>query len=280
MSARVIAIDWSGAKSGAHRKIWRADVIDGRLSYLRNGYTGGAVCAQLIELAARHERLIVGLDFAFSMPAWFLRREHVASTPALWEAVADGLGERWLRDCAAPFWGRPRTIRPVDCDPFRRTERDVHRATGFLPKSVFQIGGAGAVGTASIRGMGVLHRLREAGFHVWPYDDPGWPLAIEIYPRIFTGPVRKSNAGARAAFLGGWKALASEDARLAMAASEDAFDAGVSVIEMNRHIDELSSLPRVDDSLLRLEGLVWYPGLARDLLATPSSVFGERTLRA
>ena len=46
------------------------------------------------------------------------------------------------------------------------------RVRGIAPKSVFQIGGAGSVGTASLRGMPVLQRLREAGFAVWPFDRP------------------------------------------------------------------------------------------------------------
>ena len=47
---------------------------------------------------------IVGLDFAFSMPGWFLRNEGVTTAFQLW-ARAEVEGERWLRDCTFPFWG-------------------------------------------------------------------------------------------------------------------------------------------------------------------------------
>ena len=40
--------------------------------------------------------------------------------------------------------------------------------TSVRPKSTFQIGGAGAVGTGSLRGMPHLLTLREAGCAVWP----------------------------------------------------------------------------------------------------------------
>ncbi|MEX0750548.1 MAG: hypothetical protein WD359_07030, partial [Dehalococcoidia bacterium] len=66
--------------------------------------------------------------------------------------------------------------------------------------------GAGAVGTGSLRGMPMLHRLHAAGMHIWPYDDPGYPLVIEIYPRLLTGPVRKSSPQARARYIDTWLA--------------------------------------------------------------------------
>lgn len=37
----------------------------------------------------------------------------------------------------------------------------MRRTTGFRPKSVPQIGGAGAVGTGSLRGLPVLHQLHD-----------------------------------------------------------------------------------------------------------------------
>jgi catechol 2,3-dioxygenase-like lactoylglutathione lyase family enzyme len=61
----------------------------------------------------------------------------------------------------------------------------------------FQIGGAGAVGTGSLRGMQHLADLAHAGFSIWPFDRPGWPLAVEIYPRLFTPGVVKSRHRAR-----------------------------------------------------------------------------------
>ena len=51
--------------------------------------------------------LIVGLDFAFSMPEWFIANQEVSSAPDLWSLVEDR-SEIWLKDCLFPFWGRRR----------------------------------------------------------------------------------------------------------------------------------------------------------------------------
>ena len=147
--------------------------------------------AHLVELADREE-IAVGLDFSFSLPAWFLDQLGVHDGPELWEVVARD-GESWLRECAPPFWDGAGRGRPVQQD-LRDTERAVAGFAGVSPKSTFQIGGAGSVGTASLRGMPLLSRLRAAGFAVWPFDDPAWPMVLEVWPRLFTGPVVKSNA--------------------------------------------------------------------------------------
>src|SRR5690606_29646039 len=112
--------------------------------------------------------LVVGLDFAFSFPAWFVEGQGFSEASELWAAMHGGLAERWLQSCEPPFWGRPGKPKCGEHPHFRRTEQD-YRSRGHQAKSVFQIGGAGAVGTGSLRGMPVLHRLRRAGFTVWPF---------------------------------------------------------------------------------------------------------------
>jgi hypothetical protein len=116
----------------------------------------------LIEDARRDGQVVVGLDFAFSLPAWFLDQRGLSNAPELWELVEQE-GEQWLLECTPPFWGRPGVTRPVLLGHFRQTELDVPAVRGTRPKSVFQIGWAGAVGTGSLRGMPVLRRLRDAG---------------------------------------------------------------------------------------------------------------------
>ena len=260
---RTIAIDWSGAMVGAARRIWRADVVDGELVYLANGFSQDEVTAQLIELAATEPALAIGLDFAFSMPAWFLDREHIEHAPELWRRIEkEGLGEHWLTACESPFWGRRGSKKPLEGDGgrglYRRTESDVRQATGFRPKSVFQIAGAGAVGTASLRGMRALHRLRGAGFSIWPYDDPGTHNVVEIYPRTFTGAVRKSDASAREAYIAA-RADIPQRFRPAIITSEDAFDAAITALEMAHHPEALMRLPTARDAIERLEGAIWLP---------------------
>jgi hypothetical protein len=142
---------------------------------------------------------------------------------------------------------------------FRRADSEVPSIGGIRPKSVFQIGGAGAVGTGSLRGMPFLKQLRDNGFTIWPFDDARLPTVIEIYPRALTGPVNKGNTTDRAAYL----ESNHPDLKLwfhqLAASSEDAFDALVSALVMAEHVSELTTLAPVRDDLDRLEGRIWFP---------------------
>ena len=199
---------------------------------------------------------LVGLDFAFSMPAWFAASRGWTDVDAVWTAARDD-GEAWLAECAAPFWGRPGTRRPHAA---ARGLRDTERvwATAQRPKSVFQIGGAGSVGTGSVRGMPMLLALRAGGWSVWPFDAPSSHTVVEIYPRIFTGPVVKRSALARESYLAERLHQSSVHVET-MIASEDAFDAGLSAIAMSTAI-VVSPLPIVVDPIARIEGAIWVPG--------------------
>jgi Protein of unknown function (DUF429) len=151
--------------------------------------------------------------------------------------------------------------RPALPEHLRRTEAALDAVGGIRPKSTFQVGGAGSVGTGSIRGFPVLARLRAAGFAVWPFDTPAVPpVVVEIYPRALTGAVVKSNAAARHAYLAQLQPELPGALHDLAVASEDAFDAAVSAIVMSRHADELHALPAIDDPTLRREGQVWTPG--------------------
>jgi hypothetical protein len=264
---RVVAIDWSGALTASRRKIWLAEVACGAIARLEDGRDRAEIEAHLLDLTARDANVIIGLDFGFSMPAWFMRERGYASAHDLWADVASCAGEEWLAKCEPPFWGRPGKPRPaID------GERPTHRRceTAVRAKSMFQVGGAGAVGTASLRGMPMLHRLHQAGFHVWPYDEPGFPLLVEIYPRVLTGPARKSNTAERAAYIDRWCASDRCGATVPPAlldharSSEDAFDALFSAIVMWWHRDELRALVRATEPLARLEGMIWGPSPTSD----------------
>jgi hypothetical protein len=263
---RVIAVDWSGAAHGAERRIWLAEASPGgqALVRLESGRDRAALVRHVIEESARTPRLVIGLDFAFALPAWYCYQLGLQSAADVWARVARD-GEAWLTACAPPFWGRPGRARPVlGGSPLRWTERVVPRTAGVGPRSVFQVGGAGAVGTGSLRGMPLLHVLVQAGATVWPCQAGGWPLVVEIYPRLLSGPVVKSRASARAAHLAGaYPALGGAERRLAIA-SEDAFDAAVSALVMAAWVDDLARLPPEPDPRLRLEGRIWHPAWRQD----------------
>src|ERR1700733_5069245 len=293
MVQRVVGIDWSGRVDAAGQRrhiwagVWTEDVV-GKVSVrLEAGRTRAGVAEWLIEMARETPRMVVGFDFCFSFPAWFVRDEHgVSSGPEFWRRVVEeGHAERWLGRGAEDrrFWGRPgvghkgkrpaefsgeflhRMLRATDIDCkiaalIPEAERQA-RVRGITPKSVFQIGGSGSVGTASLRGFAVLLRLREAGFRVWPFDRPklvgaaARPLVVEMYTRLNTGAVRKSYAEARAAYL--LKKRREDVAYTALSrgvmqkarGGEDAFDALVSTMVMAERRDTFARLPQPREPL-------------------------------
>ena len=248
--------------------------------------------------------MVVGIDCCFSFPAWFLEELGCADVFSFWRRVANGDGERWLtrhrsdlpQDAARDvrFWGAPHK-RPAHFggDGFRTMFRhtdwdnkiaqalaggDLERAAkmkGITPKSPFQIGGSGSVGTGSLRAMPMLLRLHEAGWRVWPFQDAALspegagprPALVEMYTRLMTGAVAKSNALARKRYLAlrrledplfrhvGRAVLKKAEV------SEDAFDALISTLEMVRHAGEFVGLRATRDPVLRLEGITWRPGV-------------------
>jgi len=256
-----VAIDWSGRRGPDQRRaLWLGTAREGALVRLEGGRTRAELVDLLIAAADRDPDLVVGLDFAFSLPAWYLR-EHRRAPRQLWSALADealtpamqhaGLAA-WMNHPEPPFWTTAAGHAALgDREPFRRTELDV-RAPGVQPKSVFQLVGAGQVGRGSLYGMQALHRLAAAGFSVWPFDPPARPLVVEIFPRLLTRAVVKSSQAARARYLAD---VALPPALHAHAeASEDAFDAAISALAMERGFGPLAEEPAY-----ALEGKIWTP---------------------
>ena len=297
---RFVGIDWSGRvdAAGQRRHIWAGvwtRAAQGRISVkLEAGRTREEVGDWLLALGRETPRMVVGIDCCFSYPAWFLRDLGCADLFSFWRLVASGKGEEWLHRASEDrrFWGKPHK-RPAafSGDGLRTMFRhadwdnkiaqgleggDPERAAkmkGITPKSPFQIGGSGSVGTGSLRAIPVLLRLQEAGFRVWPVEDAAFgeqaprPLLVEMYTRLMTGAVAKSNASARKRYL----ALRRKDdpvfAEVGRAVlrkaegSEDAFDALVSTLEMVRHAAEFPRLRATRDAELLLEGNTWRRGV-------------------
>lgn len=261
MSTSHLAVDWSGAKTGG--KIWLAEVRDHELVRFQGGWSRDALLRFLKVHLRGNPDIVLGFDFAFSLPLWFVEELGALSGPEVWRAV-EANGEEWLSACEPPFWGRPgrgRPERPEARPGYRRTENEVSGVGGIRPKSVFQIGGAGAVGTGALRGMPYLLELREAGCAIWPFDPPDLPLVVEIYPRLLTGEVVKGDAGARKRYLDERYLGLRPDHRELAISSEDAFDALVSAFVMADSGDAFSALPAARDQIDRLEGRIWRPGL-------------------
>jgi hypothetical protein len=287
MVERVVAVDWSGRvdAAGQRRGIWMGvwtSLGEGVAEVtLDGGKTRDEVVKRLIALAAETPKMVVGVDFCFSYPEWFVREVGAETVQEFWRIVSEQ-GETWLgRECPHNyFWGKPgrkntcftgegagRMFRRADHACKIRSEildpdqRD--KIKGIAPKSPFQTGGAGAVGTGSLRGIPELLRLSQSGFSVWPFDAPQLPMLLEIYPRLLTGEVKKSNGEARQEYLRrkrlanpAYMALGDEVVAKA-GGSEDAFDALVSVMEMSARRASFGELVRAVDPVMLLEGAVW-----------------------
>jgi len=291
---RIVAVDWSGRvdAAGQRRHIW-AGVWSADKVTLEAGRTREELVEWLIAMAHETPRMVVSLDCCLSFPAWFLAEHGCATVFEFWRKVADGHGERWLaRECKeverdVRFWGAPhkrpeefcgenlhRMLRLTDVDnkvtPKLAGEDPLRAAMvkGITPKSPFQIGGSGSVGTGSLRAIPFLLRMLEAGFRVWPFESARLdgakpqPLLVEMYTRLLTGAVKKSNPEARKQYLAArrYKGLARGVLAKALA-SEDAFDALVSCMEMVRWQKEFAKLKATKDAVLRLEGITWRPGI-------------------
>jgi hypothetical protein len=298
---RVVAVDWSGDKGpGQRKKLWAGVwTAGGGRVLLESGRSREELMEWLVELGRETPRMVVGVDCCFSFPAWFLEEHGCGTAFEFWEQVAAGKGEEWLhRECEDErFWGvrgtgrtgkRPeewngeglrRMMRETDWEnkiAAKLEGGDAERAAkmfGITAKSPFQIGGSGSVGTGSLRAMPWLMKLREAGFRVWPFEASALgekeptPLVVEMYTRLLTGAVKKSNAEARRAYLAAKKKTDAGYAGLSRSvmakalASEDAFDALVCCLEMVRWREEFAGLRETRDGVLRLEGVTWRPGV-------------------
>jgi hypothetical protein len=253
-----IAVDWSGRAKGAGKHTVVAEALGGELLWVRSGMSRPELIEYLLKKKEDDSALVVGFDFAFSAPAWFLQHLGVTQASDFWKIVAHR-GEQWLRDCEPPFWGRPGKTRPAIPAHLRRTEEAAPPIAGIRPKSFFQIGGAGAVGTASLRGIPLLTALQDGGFSIWPFDEARLPMVVEIYPRLLTGPIRKADPSLRWEYLEGSYPL-GDPAMMALAsASEDAFDASVSALVMSKHVEDILDMPPPDDPAAMSEGWIWWP---------------------
>jgi hypothetical protein len=249
---RVFGIDWSGKIKKASETIWLAEAQDGKIVQLENGRTPDELIDFLVE-EAKYSKVLAGLDFAFSMPAWYVQ-EHAISAADFWGIVAKR-GEAWLGECPSPFYGFAGTQRCLDRELLRATEKSAPGA-----KSTFQINGPGAVGVGSIRGMPHLLRLRAAGWKIWPFDPPDLPLAVEIYPRLLIGKVDKTAWRNRIEYMVNKFPNLEPRFQERAAGSEDAFDAAVSALILDRHAEELANLPDWSaKDPVSLEGWIWAP---------------------
>ncbi|MHA3914788.1 precorrin-8X methylmutase [Halovulum sp. GXIMD14793] len=223
---RVIMVDWSARSkpSGVSPQtdaIWWAEATATSVAPPTYCRTRAAAMAQLAGRIAKAldsgERLLIGFDFPFGYPAGVAKTIcGAADARALWRwldaRITDDIDNSNNRyDVAAeinrlypglgPFWGRPKNWNfpdiptkakartSLDVPERRRAETKQSNA-----KTVWQLSGAGAIGSQVLMGLPALQtliddpRLKDR-IAVWPFDTGLAPprasaTLAEIYPSI------------------------------------------------------------------------------------------------
>ena len=211
-------VDWSGGNdrgpTPVKDAIWIGEAGADPL-YMRNRQEAEAWLAARMERGlAAGERIAIGFDFPFGFPAGFATAVSGGDTLALWDwleaRIEDAPDANNRFDIAAqinarfdgigPFWGNglkreiehlPRRGSERTCTAFAEKRKVELQAKGSFP--VWQLSGAGAVGSQVLMGLPVLARLRRrfAGqVAVWPMEDLAPPIAfLEIWPSLLAREV-------------------------------------------------------------------------------------------
>lgn len=267
---RTVGVDWSGAASDvdAASAVFTAVVEDGRLVALVGGRGRDATIDAVVDLASEEPETLVGLDFAFGVPAWLAAREGWRSAGEVWRWAAMGTasGPGWVRARPEPFWGLGVRRKPaMSGDEYRVTERAA-MASGARPASVLQLSGPGSVGAQSLWGMPQLLRLADAGVAIWPFDAPRLPMAAEVFPRQMARWLAAGAAGlngdafrvAAVAELGEAVAGYAD----VLAGSQDAFDAAAAALGLWHAVGDVTATGPPATPEERIEGRILMPPAA------------------
>ena len=227
----VIMVDWSGSSSrGPARpspdRCWLAHArrtTDGAArrpdpEYFRTRLDCERRLGEL--LRAHPARALVGFDFPIGYPTHAQGRpvlptgralcalldslitDHPSGANTRFEAAAE-LNRRVARETGAPegpFWGCPQRAAVADLTPTKARRAPVHefravehllRRQGRNIQSAWKLMGIGSVGSQSLLGLPVVHRLLESlapRTTLWPFDPPTGAddeiVFAEIWPSL------------------------------------------------------------------------------------------------
>ncbi len=214
----VLIVDWSGGNDrGASPKkdaIWtgvaRAGMAEDPVYHRNRQVAEDRIIRFLTAERKAGRRVLAGFDFAFGYPAGFGKVLTGSDDPfAIWDwfaaHVQDSPNANNRFDLAGqinalfpgigPFWGNG-LARDIPDLPRKGLARHGHgmpekraaeqNAKGAFP--VWQLSGAGAVGSQVIMGLPVLARLRHrfgAELAVWPFEPLTPPIAlVEVWPSL------------------------------------------------------------------------------------------------
>jgi hypothetical protein len=200
---RFVGVDWSGATGRNYSGIAVADCHTGTepptlveppgRRWRRTDFADW-MGAQ----AGQGERLLVGIDCAFTLPAAMATQVLGTdySAAALWAHIdatcvvaEDFFGGGFAEAHRSHFWHSG--PRPAGFAELHRATEHACKAAGLgFPESPLKLVGARQVGKGGLAGMRVLHALKMRlgeTFAVWPFDpvERADIVCIELYPRLF-----------------------------------------------------------------------------------------------
>lgn len=215
---RVIVVDWSGRATRSPARdskdaIWIGMCEAGGevQSYCRSRAEAEALLAARL---AEGGKQLVGFDFPMGYPKGFARRltgqdsaralhdwltKRITDAPDnannrfdVAEAINVQLGSQ------GPFWGCPKaqarrnlsSLKTVDYPALGLAEKRQVEVENPPAKPVWQLLGAGSVGSQALLGIPVVHRLaRATGATIWPFEPPGPLTLAEVYPSLLAQAV-------------------------------------------------------------------------------------------
>lgn len=216
---RVIVVDWSGRATPSPREpgkdaIWIGLCEAGHETqdYFRTRHEASQwLSARLSEGGCQ----LTGFDFPMGYPTGLARRltgDNSARALHGWIAdritdTPDNANNRF--DVAAginrvlggpgPFWGCPVDLphlprrKTIDYARLALSEKRQVERENPPAKPVWQLMGAGSVGSQALLGIPVVHRLSLAtGAGVWPFEAPRDLTLAEVYPSLLSAAIRAS----------------------------------------------------------------------------------------
>jgi hypothetical protein len=220
----IMTVDWSGGNQKSitpcadaiWASVWQYGTHNYPLYFRNRQLFEVWFRALLTEERTLGRRVLVGFDFAFGYPAGFAKAvtgkdepfaiwewfdDHITDTPTSnnrfylagqLNAKFDGVGPFWGNGTQDDVVGLPRKGKDRTCTAFAEKRMVETKTKGAF--SVWQLAGAGAVGSQVMMGLPVLQRLRtkfENQISVWPFEPLDKPIAfVEIWPSLFKQQIK------------------------------------------------------------------------------------------
>jgi len=201
---KYIGIDWSGDKNSFQKGISIAECIKGNdvpnLVKPPDKYWTRLTLIKWLNKEIQSQRNLIGFDFAFSYPFYDKScyfpgiKESPINPKKLWELIENinknsknfyG-GELWNNKTYSNFFNSP-NLKGLYFSSRRRFTEIIAKRKIHSPSSTFNCVGPGAVGTGTLAGMRILHKLKNKT-KIWPFDNfdlTTQSVLVEIFPTYY-----------------------------------------------------------------------------------------------